>query len=146
MKNKLSDLNNHLFAQLERLGDEELDLEAIEKEAKRTDAIVQVADNIISNAVKYSPKGSIITVMFLSDETTAGFAVRDSGPGIPESERHLLFKDFGRLSAKPTGGEKSTGLGLAICRKIVEAHGGTIGVQNLPERGAEFVVSLPLPK
>jgi len=106
----------------------------------------QVADNIISNAVKYSPKGSIITVMFLSDETTAGFAVRDSGPGIPESERHLLFKDFGRLSAKPTGGEKSTGLGLAICRKIVEAHGGTIGVQNLPERGAEFVVSLPLPK
>ena len=50
MKNKLSDLNNHLFAQLERLGDEELDLEAIEKEAKRTDAIVQVADNIIRNA------------------------------------------------------------------------------------------------
>ena len=50
MKNKLSDLNNHLFAQLERLGDEDLDLEAIEKEAKRTDAIVEVADHIIRNA------------------------------------------------------------------------------------------------
>lgn len=50
MKNKLSDLNNHLFAQLERLGDEELDVDAVEKEAKRADAIVQIADNIMRNA------------------------------------------------------------------------------------------------
>jgi two-component system sensor histidine kinase/response regulator len=106
----------------------------------------QVVDNLISNAVKYSPRGSIITVLIHANETSAGFAVRDSGPGIPESERHKLFKDFGRLSAQPTGGEKSTGLGLAICRKIVEAHNGTIGVENMPGRGAEFFVSLPLSK
>jgi signal transduction histidine kinase len=104
----------------------------------------QVVDNLISNAVKYSPRGSIITVLVHADAEFAGFAVRDSGPGIPESERHKLFKDYGRLSAQPTGGEKSTGLGLAICRKIVEAHNGTIGVENIPGRGAEFVVSLPL--
>ena len=68
--------------------------------------------------------------------------MQDQGPGIPENERDKLFKDFGRLSAKPTGGEKSTGLGLAICRKIVEAHGGTITAQNLPQGGCEFRVTL----
>jgi two-component system, sensor histidine kinase and response regulator len=103
----------------------------------------QVVDNLINNAVKYSPRGSIITVLIHSNGVVAGFAVRDSGPGIPESERHKLFKDYGRLSTEPTGGEKSTGLGLAICRKIVEAHGGTIGVENLPGHGCEFVVRLP---
>jgi two-component system sensor histidine kinase/response regulator len=108
--------------------------------------IRQVVDNLISNAVKYSPRGSVITVVIHSDATGAGFAVRDSGPGIPDSERHKLFKDYGRLSAVPTGGEKSTGLGLAISRKIVEAHDGTIGVENIPGRGAEFVVRLPLSK
>ena len=106
----------------------------------------QVVDNLISNAVKYSPKGSIITVQIHSDGAVAGFAIRDNGPGIPENERHKLFRDYGRLSTTPTGGEKSTGLGLAICRKIVEAHSGTIGVTNLPGRGAEFFVSLPLYK
>jgi two-component system sensor histidine kinase/response regulator len=106
----------------------------------------QVVDNLINNAVKYSPRGSIVTVLIHANETQAGFAVRDSGPGIPENERHKLFKDYGRLSTQPTGGEKSTGLGLAICRKIVEAHDGTIGVENVPGRGAEFIVSLPLHK
>jgi two-component system sensor histidine kinase/response regulator len=106
----------------------------------------QVVDNLINNAVKYSPRGSVITVIVHANESIAGFAVRDNGPGIPESERHKLFKDYGRLSAQPTGGEKSTGLGLAICRKIVEAHDGSISVENIPGRGAEFVVSLPLHK
>jgi signal transduction histidine kinase len=106
--------------------------------------IRQVVDNLISNAVKYSPRGSVITVMIHASQSFAGFSVRDNGPGIPESERHKLFKDYGRLSAMPTDGEKSTGLGLAICRKIVEAHNGTIGVDNIPGRGCEFVVTLPI--
>ena len=106
----------------------------------------QVVDNLISNAVKYSPGGSIVTVLIHADADVAGFAVRDSGPGIPEDERHKLFTDYGRLSTLPTGGENSTGLGLAICRKIVEAHNGTIGVKNIPGQGAEFIVSLPLHK
>jgi signal transduction histidine kinase len=108
--------------------------------------IRQVVDNLINNAVKYSPRGSVITVIIHSDDTVAGFAVRDNGPGIPEGERHKLFKDYGRLSVQPTGGEKSTGLGLAICRKIVEAHHGTIGVENIDGRGCEFLVSLPIYK
>lgn len=106
----------------------------------------QVVDNLLSNAVKYSPPGSTITVLVSSDSAhnTCSFAVRDQGPGIPEDERDRLFKDFSRLSVKPTGGEKSTGLGLAICRKIVEAHRGTIAAENLPELGCEFRVTLPV--
>jgi two-component system sensor histidine kinase/response regulator len=107
----------------------------------------QVVENLLSNAVKYSPPGSIITVEVRSEIglRTCGFSVKDQGPGIPENERHKLFKDFGRLSVQPTAGEKSTGLGLAICRKIVEAHQGSVVAENLPERGCEFRVTLPLP-
>ena len=107
--------------------------------------IRQVADNLISNAVKFSPPGSTITVVVHAAAGIRGFSVQDQGPGIPEAERDRLFKDFGRLSAKPTGGEKSTGLGLAICQKIVHAHGGMISAQNLPELGCEFRVTLPCP-
>ena len=105
----------------------------------------QVVDNLLSNAVKYSPPGSAITVTLHAADAAGqcGFAVQDQGPGIPDSERDKLFQDFSRLSAQPTGGEKSTGLGLAICRKIVEAHGGTITATNLPARGCEFRVLLP---
>ncbi|MBL9199198.1 MAG: hybrid sensor histidine kinase/response regulator [Opitutaceae bacterium] len=106
----------------------------------------QVVDNLLSNAVKYSPPGSAITVHAGADPALGicSVAVRDQGPGIPDSERDKLFKDFGRLSSKPTGGEKSTGLGLAIVRKIVEAHDGTITAENLPGRGCEFRFTLPL--
>jgi two-component system sensor histidine kinase/response regulator len=104
----------------------------------------QVIDNLLSNAVKYSPPGSHITVHLTADDNGCGFGVCDQGPGIPDNERDKLFKDFGRLSARPTGGEKSVGLGLAICRKIVEAHGGTITAENLPApaHGCEFRVIL----
>ena len=107
--------------------------------------IRQVIDNLISNAAKFSPLGSTITVELHANPGIRGFSVRDQGPGIPEAEKDKLFKDFGRLSVKPTGGEKSTGLGLAICRKIVDAHGGMIGAQNLPSLGCEFRVTLPCP-
>lgn len=103
----------------------------------------QVVDNLLSNAIKYSPPGSEIRVAYHRDGEHIGFAVRDRGPGIPEHERDKLFRDFGRLSVKPTGGESSTGLGLAICRKIVEAHAGSITATNLPEGGCEFRVNLP---
>jgi len=106
--------------------------------------IKQVIDNLLSNAIKYSPPGSTVRLSLRATEREAVISVFDQGPGIPEHERHRLFKDFGRLSTKPTGGEKSTGLGLAICHKIVEAHRGTIDAHNLPDRGCEFRVSLPL--
>ncbi len=105
----------------------------------------QVVDNLLSNAVKYSPPGSTVRarVQAEPDGKTVNLSVRDQGPGIPDDERDKLFKDFSRLSIKPTGGEKSTGLGLAICRKIVEAHRGTIVAENQPGGGCEFRVTLP---
>lgn len=104
----------------------------------------QVVNNLLSNAVKYSPPGSVVTIGLQAGPGQCSFGVKDQGPGIPENERDRLFKDFSRLSVRPTGGEKSTGLGLAICRKIVEAHRGTITAVNLPAGGCEFRVTLPL--
>ena len=93
--------------------------------------------------LKPSERSTITAVVSRDVSTgTCSFAVRDQGPGIPDAERDRLFKDFGQLSIVPTGGEKSTGLGLAICRKIVEAHRGTIVAENLPVRGCEFRVTL----
>jgi len=105
--------------------------------------IRQVLDNLLSNAVKFSPPGSMVAVELGATPQAHTIAVRDQGPGIPESERDKLFKDFGRTSVKPTAGEQSTGLGLAICRKIVDAHHGTIAAENLPTRGCVFRVTLP---
>ncbi len=105
--------------------------------------IRQVVDNLLSNAVKFSPPSSTITVEVEAVTGAIVVAVRDQGPGIPETERGKLFKDFGRTSVQPTGGEKSTGLGLAICRKIVDGHHGTITADNLAERGCVFRVTLP---
>jgi signal transduction histidine kinase len=105
----------------------------------------QVVDNLLNNAVKYSPPGSKIIAEYRWNSHERCFGVKDQGPGIPDDERDKLFKDFGRLSVKPTGGEKSTGLGLAICRKIVEAHHGTIVAENLLGGGCEFRVTLPVP-
>jgi signal transduction histidine kinase len=105
--------------------------------------IRQVVDNLLSNAVKYSPLGSAVSISVSKQDNAIVIAVRDQGPGIPEQERSQLFKEFGTLSVQSTGGEKSTGLGLAICRRIVEAHNGSITALNLPERGCEFSVRLP---
>jgi two-component system, sensor histidine kinase and response regulator len=68
--------------------------------------------------------------------------VADEGPGIPEGEFDQLFGSFSKTSVKPTGGETSTGLGLNICKKVMEAHGGDIYAENLPEKGAQFSVQL----
>jgi signal transduction histidine kinase len=70
--------------------------------------------------------------------------VQDQGPGVKPEEIEHLFKNFGKTSSRPTGGEKSTGLGLAICKKIIEAHHGEIGVETgLHQQGATFWFSLP---
>lgn len=106
--------------------------------------VCQVVNNLLSNAVKYSPPGSTITIELSLSESGVSLAVLDQGPGIPEGEREKLFKNFGRLSVKPTGGETSTGLGLAICRNIVDAHNGTIAAENLPQGGCKFIVTFPI--
>jgi len=106
--------------------------------------ICQVTDNFLSNALKFSPPGSTVTVSFTTGKKEVTVNVCDEGPGVNADEETLLFEAFSQLSARPTDGESSTGLGLAICKSIVEAHDGTIGYQRLPDVGSRFYFSLPL--
>lgn len=103
----------------------------------------QVISNLISNAIKYSPRHSDVWVETLVQDGIWQLTVTDSGPGIPESERHLLFQPFSKISNKPTAGEASTGLGLWIVRELVHAQNGEIGVHFPPEGGSQFWVQLP---
>lgn len=104
----------------------------------------QVLSNLLSNAVKFSPGGAVVRVSARVREAAVEIAVADQGPGVPADELPRLFQPFGRTSVRPTAGEPSTGLGLAICRKIAEAHGGTVRVESTVGRGSTFIVSLPL--
>jgi signal transduction histidine kinase len=103
--------------------------------------IRQVLNNLLGNAVKFSPPGSTITVREKSSPGECSIAIRDQGPGIPQDEHDKLFRDYGQTSVRPTGGEPSTGLGLSICRQIMLAHNGTIHAENLAGGGAEFRIT-----
>jgi two-component system sensor histidine kinase/response regulator len=107
------------------------------------DRVEQVADNLISNAVKFSPLASTVYVRLIDDEQHAGFSVKDEGPGLSESDKSQMFGHFQKLSAQPTGGESSTGLGLSIVKKIVQAHAGVIEVESTLGEGALFIVQFP---
>lgn len=104
----------------------------------------QVLNNLITNAIKYSHSGTRITIQLEKNEDpTVTLSVEDEGQGIPEKEQKNLFKPFSKTSVKTTGGEMSTGLGLAITRRIVEAHGGEIWVESEVGKGSTFYVKLP---
>ena len=106
--------------------------------------IKQVLSNLITNAVKYSFSRSVIILRARLFEKEVWISVKDQGQGIPVEEMRHLFKDFSRTSVKPTAGEKSIGLGLAITRRIVEAHGGIIWVDSEIGIGSTFTFSLPI--
>jgi signal transduction histidine kinase len=103
----------------------------------------QVVDNLLSNAVKYSPPDKEVFVKLVSDEKSTTLSVKDEGPGISPDEQGLLFQHFRKLSARPTGGESSSGLGLAIAQRIVEEHQGSIGVDSQLGSGSTFYFSIP---
>ena len=115
-------------------------LPAVEIDARR---ITQVIDNLISNAVKFSPKGTTVTLRAKSDNASVKISVTDQGQGIPPDELKKLFQEFGKTSVKPTDGEKSTGLGLAIVKKIISGHGGEVGVSSQVGVGSTFHFTLP---
>ena len=105
--------------------------------------IGQVLDNLLTNAVKYSPPPNRIDVAAESEAGLVSISVTDHGPGIPEAEQPQVFLPFRRTSVRSTGGEASTGLGLAIARRIIEGHGGTIGLESAVGHGSRFWFSLP---
>lgn len=104
----------------------------------------QVLNNLISNAIKFSHPGSAVTVAAGSDPGSGVWiSVTDRGLGMSPEQIERLFKPFERVGVQATGGEKSTGLGLAIARRIVEAHHGRIEVKSVPGEGTTFTVVLP---
>jgi len=109
------------------------------------DRLGQVVDNLVGNAIKFSPTGSTIWLRLEHDHQSVQFEVLDQGPGLTVADLQLLFREFQKLSAQPTGGEKSTGLGLAIVKRIVEAHQGSLEAMNGPSGGALFRCRFPIP-
>lgn len=105
----------------------------------------QVLNNLIGNAVKFSSAGGRIVVRVCREGEFVRSSVIDNGPGIPAGELTALFNPFHRGSAPQPPGERSTGLGLPIARRIVEAHGGEIGVESQVGHGSTFFFTLPAP-
>lgn len=106
-------------------------------------ATAEILDNLISNAVKYSPHDKRVWVSVHTEEGKVSCRVKDEGPGLSEEDKQKLFGKFQRLSAKPTGGEHSTGLGLSIVKKLAEAMYGNVWCESELGNGATFIVQLP---
>jgi two-component system sensor histidine kinase KdpD len=104
--------------------------------------IEQVLVNLVENAVKYTPRASTITVSASADSEAVTVEVSDRGPGIPPADLERVFEKFQRLESR--GKQGGVGLGLTICRGIVTAHGGRIGVVNREGGGASFRFTIPL--
>lgn len=104
----------------------------------------QIADNLLSNAIKFSPSGAQVDLSLSEQNGVIRFEVRDEGKGVPPEELPRLFLPYETLSTRPTAGEASTGLGLSIVRRYVEALGGRVWCESDPETrpGSTFIVTL----
>jgi signal transduction histidine kinase len=108
------------------------------------DRIREAIDNLVSNAIKYSPIGGRITIEVLAEGDNAAIRITDEGAGLSPEDLGRLFGRFQRLSAKPTAGESSTGLGLSIVKRIIDMHGGEVtAMSSGPGRGSTFTITLP---
>lgn len=104
----------------------------------------QVVNNLLSNAIKYSHAGTTVSIGAFSTDNDVVISIRDEGQGIPAGEIEKLFTPFAKISVASTDGEKSTGLGLSIVKKIINGHRGKIWVESEVGKGSVFYFSLPL--
>ncbi|MBI3258947.1 MAG: HAMP domain-containing histidine kinase [Ignavibacteriae bacterium] len=105
----------------------------------------QIFDNLISNAIKYSPQEKRINISVMPSAKKVKVAIADQGLGLSTEDKALMFRDFQKLSSKPTGGESSTGLGLSVVKHLVELHGGKVWAESEGKgMGSTFFVELPL--
>jgi signal transduction histidine kinase len=110
-----------------------------------SDRMREAIDNLVSNAVKYSPIGGKIALLVDREDDDIIIRVTDQGAGLSPEDLGRLFGRFQRLSAKPTAGESSTGLGLSIVKKIVDMHGGNVSADSAgPGEGSSFTIVLPV--
>lgn len=108
-------------------------------------ALGQTLDNLVSNAIKFSLPGRQLFVAVKDAGDRGECVVRDEGPGFTAEDKTRMFRRYGRLSARPTGGEASTGLGLSIVHKLVREMKGELSCESVPGNGAAFTVRLPRP-
>ncbi len=108
--------------------------------------IRQVLVNLIDNALHFTPAFGKITIRCWDESDTVCFSVEDTGPGIPPEFQSVLFYKFTQLARQSGPGYHGSGLGLAVCKGILAAHGGSIRLQSHPGSGSTFVVSLPCTK
>jgi signal transduction histidine kinase len=120
-----------------------LDAEAVPSVDGEAVRLAQLLDNLVSNAIKFTPGGGRVSVHLSPRDGLVRFEISDTGIGIPEDERERLFERFFRSQTALERQIQGTGLGLYISKAIVEAHGGRIGVQSEPGEGTTFVVELP---
>lgn len=122
----------------------QLNIEAHPLVLANEDKLTEITDNLINNAIKYSQKNKNITITIKERNGKAILEVQDEGAGLTEEDKENLFQRFTRLSARPTGGESSTGLGLSIVKTLVEAHHGMVWAESDgKDKGSKFVVELP---
>ncbi len=105
--------------------------------------VEQILANLIDNAVKYTPSGGRITLVFGETPDAVWCAVEDNGPGLTPGDLARIFKPYEKLSARPTGGESSHGLGLTLARELARLQGGDLVAGNVPGSGARFLLTLP---
>ncbi|MBS1493606.1 MAG: tetratricopeptide repeat-containing sensor histidine kinase [Bacteroidetes bacterium] len=110
-----------------------------------SNVIKQIISNLLSNAIKFSPEGKsiFITVAHNKSDSSTWVGIQDEGPGLTEEDRKKLFTKFARLSAKPTAGESSTGLGLSIVKKLADIIGAKVVCESEPGKGAKFILQIP---
>jgi PAS domain S-box-containing protein len=108
-----------------------------------SERLEQVIINLLENARRHAPSGSIVIVNQTLEQDIVRISVSDQGPGVPFESREAVFERFVRLEGPESNTERGVGLGLTICRSIVEAHGGNIWIETTPGGGATFLFTLP---
>lgn len=141
VKQSLQDLEGFAQEKQVRLETGEID-ESLNCNLDR-DRIIQVLVNLLSNAVKFSPANALVLVEAVKLEDSLELRVIDRGRGVPESHRDSIFQKFSQVEISDGKRRSGTGLGLPICKQIIEEHGGAIGVRSNPEGGSIFWFSIP---
>lgn len=105
--------------------------------------IVQVIVNLVNNAIYHTPEGSTITISSRREGSMVAIEVADDGPGVPDDDKEQIFDLFYTSASNSADAGRNVGLGLSLCRSVVQAHGGTIRVEDADPHGARFVLTLP---